>query len=177
MNVRAFNLNFQQSKPAKLWLGYLLFGLGLSALMILYLNYSASTTKLADIASALEQLSHTKPTKTQPADRLKQTVIQHQSDLQHQIHQSLTMPWPALFQALETSKPEQITLSEILPDTATTTVRIVGQAHQLADVLAYVQALKQENVLRNVSLLVHQVAKSDVKTVVNFEIEASWHQP
>lgn len=173
--MRAFSLNFQQSKWPNQWLGYGLFVLGLVALIYCYVGYSRSADKIANIENEMEQLLHIKPPKPVLADRLQQDAIRLQSEMQHKIYQSLVMPWPALFRALEHSKPEQIRLTEILPDTSTNSIRIAGQANQLVDVLAYVQSLKNEDALRSVGLLGHQVVKLETKTVVNFEIEATWN--
>lgn len=160
-----------------MWLGYSLFALGVVALTCCYVSYLAVAAQVASLESELEQLSQNKPVKMLSADRLQLDAIKHQSELQQQIHQSLALPWPALFHDLEISKPEHILLTDILPDTKDNTLRITGQANQLTDVLAYVQQLKKASALRNVNLLDHHIIKLEANTIVNFEIEAVWNQP
>jgi len=171
--MRAFSLNFQQSKWPNQWLGYSLFTLGLVALIYFYAAYTRSAARIANIEIEIERLSYIRPPKSLSTNRLQQDASRLQSEMQHKIYQSLVMPWPELFRALESSKPEQITLNEILPATSTNSIRIVGQANQLADVLAYAQSLKKEDAFRSVSLLSHQIVKLETKTAVNFEIGAT----
>lgn len=160
-----------------MWLGYSLLALGVVALVSCYFSYSAVSAKVASIENELEQLSQNKPVKRSSADRLQLDAIKHQSELQQQIHESLVMPWPALFHDLEISKPEHILLTDVLPDAKDNTIRITGQANQLTDVLAYIQELKSTSTLRSVNLLDHHIIKLEANTSVNFEIEAIWNQP
>lgn len=134
------------------------------------------TNKIDDVENAIEQISHKKPHKVLAIDRTQQLVAKQQLDFQSKINKSLTTPWPALFQALEASKQDTIILTEILPDTSTDTITIKGQANQLSDALAYVRSLENESVFSNVSLLDHQLTKSDSKVIVNFEMEAAWNR-
>jgi len=171
-----FSLNFQQSRQPKIWLGYSLFASGVIALIFCYFSYSEESAEIVNLENEIEQISHTKPAKILPVDLSQLDAIKHQSELQQKIHQSLVISWPALFHDLEISKPEHIMLTEILPETKDNTIRLTGQANQLADVLGYVQELKKARALRGVNLLDHHIIKTENKTVVNFEIEAIWNQ-
>ncbi len=171
-----FSLNFQQPKQHKPWLGYTLIVMGLAGLIYCYVVYMAMANKIDNVENAIEQISHKKPHKVLAIDRVQQLVAKQQLDFQSKINRSLTTPWPALFQALEASKQDTIILTEILPDTSMDTITIKGQANQLNNALAYVKSLEKESVFSNVSLLDHQLTKSDSKVMVNFEMEASWNR-
>jgi len=170
-------LNFLQAKTAKNGLSYALFAAGAVALMASYAHYHATSTQIVANEDALAQINaHQKPNKPLPVNTAQSETSKRQLALQKQIQQSLATPWPALLRALETSKPALIMLSEISPDLNTHTMKITGQTAQLADVLAYVAALKNQATFKNVSLLDHQLLKTESNTTVKFEIEALWGQ-
>ena len=171
----SFCLNFQQSVHERRWPGYVLFSLGLLALAGWYVSYTATAKEIAELALQQEQRAQKKEIQPVAFDPRQQELARQKSDLLQKISKQQALPWPSLFNALEVSKPEQIMLFEIQPDTTTASILITGQAGDLNEVLSYTAALKKQSVFSNVNLLDHQFTKVEGKATVNFEIEMLWH--
>lgn len=168
------HLNFQQSEHESRWLGYVLLALGLLALIGWYVNYTATAKKIAYLELQQKQQEHKLEIRPVASDPRELELARQKSDLLLKISKQQSLPWPLLFNALEVSKPEQIMLSEIQPDTTKASIRIGGKAGDLNEVLSYIAALKKQLVFINVNLLDHQITKVEGKAVVNFELEMSW---
>lgn len=85
----------------------------------------------------------------------------------------LSMPWGALFGAIENMPVEGVALLSIEPDTETGTVLISGEAKNYLTVLNYVSGLSESKPLRNVRLAHHEDQQKGQRTVL-FTISAGW---
>lgn len=88
--------------------------------------------------------------------------------------QALALPWNRLLLELETAGGEDVALSSLETDAVKGSVRLMGEAKSLADVLAYVARLGAGASLVEPQLLSQESRQSDGQTVVAFAIEARW---
>ena len=91
------------------------------------------------------------------------------------VRQRLALPWDRLFLDLEAATVEGVALSNLETDGAKGSVRLMGEAKSLADVLAYVGRLGQVASLADPQLLSQESRQSDGQPVVAFAIEARWN--
>ncbi len=90
--------------------------------------------------------------------------------------QRLSVPWEALFGALEAAQTERASLVSIEPDASAGTVMLTGEAKDYLAALSYVAILEQQKVLSRVHLAKHETRVNDPKRPVAFTISASWRE-
>ncbi len=89
--------------------------------------------------------------------------------------EALTLPWNRLLLDLEAAGGEDVALSSLETDAVKGSVRLMGEAKSLADVLAYVARLGVTTSLSGPQLLSQESRQSDGQGVVAFAIEARWN--
>lgn len=86
----------------------------------------------------------------------------------------LSLPWAALFNALERAAREQVALLAIQPDPERGTVLVSGEAKSYADVLAYLRGLESMLVFHNARLVSHETRQDDPQRPVLFTATVGW---
>lgn len=92
----------------------------------------------------------------------------------HEIIGRLALPWTHLFLAVEAATPSNIALLGVEPNAQKHSVRLTGEGKDIHAVLAYVQQLEAQPVLRDVYLLDHGTPSADPAQPARFVIEAVW---
>jgi hypothetical protein len=82
----------------------------------------------------------------------------------------MSIPWDALFGALERSRTEGVALLSVEPNGESRSLRLTGEAKGYLAVLTYVAGLGQQETLQNVHLLRHEARGGGV----SFAISAAW---
>jgi Fimbrial assembly protein (PilN) len=90
--------------------------------------------------------------------------------------QRLSVPWDALFGALEAAQTERASLISIEPDAGGGTVTLTGEAKDYLAALSYVANLEQQKFLSRVHLARHETRLNDPQRPVAFTISASWKE-
>jgi hypothetical protein len=86
----------------------------------------------------------------------------------------LNLPWRDLHDAVAAATPEQIALVALEPDARRRSLRITAEAKEADGMIAYVEALKQQEIFQAVVLTRHEVTDSDPNRPVRFQLEAQW---
>ena len=90
--------------------------------------------------------------------------------------QRLSVPWDALFGALEAAQTERASLISIEPDAAGGTVALTGEAKDYLALLSYVANLEQQKALSRVHLARHETRQNEPQRPLAFTISASWRE-
>ncbi len=88
----------------------------------------------------------------------------------------LSVPWDALFGALEAAQTERTSLISIEPDATSGIVTLTGEAKDYLAALSYVANLEQQKALARVHLARHEIRQTDPQRPVVFAISASWKE-
>lgn len=88
----------------------------------------------------------------------------------------LSIPWDALFRALEEAQTDRVALLSIEPDAGNGTVALTGEAKDYFAVLSYVATLEQQKSLGRVHLVRHETRLNEPRRPVAFTISASWKE-
>ena len=94
--------------------------------------------------------------------------------LANTIAERLTLPWVDLFRAVESAGGARVALLSLEPDAQKRTVRVVAEAKDKTDMLAYLSKLNQDRRLINVHLVDHQLQTQVPGQPVRFSAQASW---
>lgn len=86
----------------------------------------------------------------------------------------IVMPWPHLFAALEKSRLETINVLTLEPNLRTKSLHITAVTYPVEQILAYITALKQQEILTSVSLLSTETVRVDGQDATQFELLVLW---
>jgi hypothetical protein len=87
------------------------------------------------------------------------------------VTRQLNTPWATIFDALETSTPEDVALVAIEPDAGRASVRLQVEAKTLDTLLAYAQALKANGPFQDVTLLKHETNDQDATRPMRLSLD------
>jgi hypothetical protein len=88
----------------------------------------------------------------------------------------LSVPWQALFRALELAHTDRVVLLAIEPDVENGTLSVSGEAPNYLGVLTYVASLAGQESLRQVHLVRHDIGRDAAKRAVSFAVSANWKE-
>lgn len=89
----------------------------------------------------------------------------------------LTVPWDALFDAIEGADAGQLGLLSLAPNASDRSLRLAGEARTMDDLLAYVERLAAQATMGQVHLQGYRNTQRDGVPVVSFTLAATWRQP
>ncbi len=95
--------------------------------------------------------------------RIAQTVVDQ-----------FSVPWNELFRELEAANDGTVALLAVQPEIQNRTVRISGEAKNLAAMLTYAEKLQQTRMLSGVHVSEHRVKEQDAQKPIEFSMVALW---
>jgi hypothetical protein len=114
-------------------------------------------------------------------DRRQAGAVQHGgAELAQEVNNAndvlrrLSVPWASLFQAVESSGDQSITLLAIEPDSEKQQVKISGEAKNFSALMKYITHLQGQSVIGSVYLQNHDVQQQDPDKPVRFSLMAAW---
>jgi Tfp pilus assembly protein PilN len=174
--MQALRLDFQRtSKPVSIvGLLMLVFALGV-VLTLAYgeLRLSRRQERLERSVAVnqltLQRLSRASAPQS-PRPRGGEKAIEHANA----VWQLLNQPWPWLFQALEDSKTDDVAVLSIEPDAVKKTLRIIAEVKKREAMMAYIQRLQAQPMLRKVELIENHINAQDNEKPLRFSLSAEW---
>ncbi len=88
----------------------------------------------------------------------------------------LSVPWDALFRAVEASGGNKVTLLALEPDIEKREVKIKGEAKNFRSLMNYITQLQGHDIFGSVYLQNHDVQLEDPDKPVRFSILAAWRE-
>lgn len=172
MALRALALDFKRTPRQWSFLGLLALLIGALAL-----SYVANTERdlsgQIEVAEArldrLAKRGQIKPTQPVDAEQLQVDIRQA-----NEILRQLSLPWDALFKAVEAKSEKDVALLSIQPNVDKRVVRITGEAKNFEALLAYMTFLEESKILHQVYLTSHEVRTQDAEKPVRFALLANW---
>jgi Tfp pilus assembly protein PilN len=176
MSMHALALDYQISRRKSNRPEIILLLSGLAATLFLGIHYLTVTTEMEQLES--QQTTAASKTKHRVVDARLASLNAQQ--LRAEINQAnvvlaqLALPWEALFRDIESSQRGRVALLSIEPNADKRTVKITGEAKDLAAMLSYLQFLQQKPSLHGVYLQSHHVDQQTAEKPVRFTLNASW---
>lgn len=176
--MRSLQLRFPYHKQQIRWVDYLLLLAGvallLSAVYLLKQIMSEIAYWETREAHITQQQKHTRQSRT-PAARINKATQEELKQVDGILHQ-LNLPWEKLFDSLEMADSKDVALLSLRPNVSGKTIRITGEARNLAALVEYVQALELEPVLKNTHLISYKARQDHPRHPIVFSILATWHE-
>jgi hypothetical protein len=173
--MRPLRLDYQRSNKPVPWLGLALLVVALATLAVTGSYYRTLNQQIVYWESKtdrLERLSshriHALPALTEQEMRAQVLEVKQAN----QVVRQLTLPWNALFKAVEISGGNDIALLSMEPDMQKGTVTISGEAKNLKALLNYVKQLSAREVFGNVFLQNHKIQQTDPEKPLHFSLLA-----
>lgn len=174
--MHALTLDYQTTQRSSTWSEKALLLIGLATTLLVgthYLTVSAGIDELATTQSATEHAKKT-PVSDSRLASLNEQQLRTEINQANVILAQLALPWEALFRDIESSQRNRVALLSIEPNTDKRTVKITGEAKDLAAMLSYTQFLQQKESLTGVYLQSHHVELQSAEKPVRFTLHAAW---
>lgn len=168
--MRRVNFEFA---PARLSAGRRLLALGILCAAIAGFEYLTLADEAAEWDAVAAKASATVKNPAGGAGDLKSDIRQ-EIETARGVIRRLSLPWDALFRAMETAAFENVALLGVQPDAQQSSVNLAGEARAYADVLTYMSRLERSGALTNVRLLSHEIRRDDPQRPVAFTVAARW---
>ena len=150
---------------------FLLFVAVLLVLLSLFF-LQQSSARLAELHK--EKAAYTKTTQsTATAEPLTERE-QAELDAVNVAINEIIRPWPQLFFALEESRLDSIQLVAIEPNVKNKTVQIIAITTPVDEILAYISNLKQQAIVKSVSLVSTESVRLNGQESTQFELLVTW---
>ena len=174
--MTALRLDYQHNPPFP-WLGSALLGLALLILILTGTYYVHLGRNLATVEARVEHAGNRGSQRASGAstDRNAAQLTQEVNNA-NEVLRRLTVPWESLFQALESSGNQNITLLAIEPDIEKQQVKIKGEAKDFQSIVNYITHLQGQAVFGAVYLQNHDVQQQDPDKPVRFSLLAAWQE-
>lgn len=175
--MRALALDYQRSAQP-VWASWLLLAIGVVVAVAATFHYVSLSRELSGwevrTAEAMRQIQRGKPAAGWEARSPEEAARELSSA--NEILQKLSVPWEALFSALETTRGNRIALLAVEPDVRKAQVRIVAEAKTAKDMLDYLRRLGNESAFSGVVLISHQIQQQDAEQPVRFSLAVNWER-
>lgn len=175
--MRALRIDYQRSNQPLPWLGLGMLVAALAALALMGSYYQALNQQIAFWESKLvriERLSSHRVLVSRPLTEQAARAQLLEVKQANLVVRQLSLPWNALFNAVETSAGQSIALLSLEPDMQKGTVKISGEAKDLNALLKYVKQLSAREVFGSVFLQNHQIQQADPEKPLHFSLLAHW---
>lgn len=177
--MRALRLDYQRSARPFPWVGLVVLASALLALGLAAARHHQLSQRIAQYEARIDRDERMagrdaralRPVSAEAARRQAQEV-QHAN----QVLRQLSLPWEALFRAVEAAGGKDVALLSMEPDLKKGTVAISAEAKDFDAMLAYVSRLGERDVFGSVLLKNHQVQQGDPEKPIRFSLLAEWKQ-
>ncbi len=89
----------------------------------------------------------------------------------------LNLPWRALHDTIGAATPANIALLALEPDARRRTIKISAETKTSDAMIAYIEALKEQELFTGVVLTRHEINELDPNKPIRFQLEAEWTAP
>lgn len=168
-------LNHAPAASQQNWGAMLLLILG-GVLCCIVIMYTQSLTR------EIELLNKERQHISQPQKPLNKRLINAEQDTKRQqdVREiktaigEIVMPWISIFKALETANHEGVKMLAVEPSAKSKKVRLTAVAFDIDNMMTYMRSLGEQNALKQVRLLSHEVVDVNGQNAIEFVVEAIW---
>lgn len=175
--MQPLRLDYQRNNKPMPWmgLGVLVMALAMLALMgSYYQTLNQQTAFWEKKIDRVERLSSHRAHASRPLSEQSARARMLEIEEANQVVDQITLPWDALFKAVETAGGQGIALLSMEPDLKKGTIKINGEAKDLNALLNYVKQLSTREVIGSVFLQNHHVQQEDPEKPLRFSLLVRW---
>lgn len=154
--------------------GALLTGIGLAVLGTASWRLAAVELKYASVRSEIELAQESLRTRQPKPSASVGGLGRDEIVAINKAIRQLNLPWPQLFDAVESATPDAIAVLSLTPDPAAETLTIAAESLTTESMLSYVRLLKAQPLFDEVSVGRHEINDKDPHKPIRFEVAAHW---
>ena len=160
-----FDFHARPARPGKT--GIVLALAGVAALGWALSNLQAARATEAGLALQIAALERARPHAVVKSSTPVETATQ---TAQSRIAAELAYSWQPAFDALAAARSSKVALVSLDAVQAKAQLKLVAEARQLADAVAFIEALQQQPGIKRAALTQHEVQADDAQKPVRFNI-------
>lgn len=111
---------------------------------------------------------------TRPAEVAKVAIPEAQASFVNDAIMQLNLPWRELQDAVLAATPRSVALIAMEPDPRKRVLKITAETKNSDDMVAYIEALKEQESFSGVMLSRHEINEQDPNRPLRFQLEATW---
>ncbi len=151
----------------------LVLGVLISGLTINYYQSLLSDTR--KLETNIDALSRAKSVRHLPKANINQNAQKtHDVAAVNEAIAEIVLPWTAIFKMLEATNNDAVKLLAVEPNIKKQTLRISAVAMDVDSMMAYVDSLIQQKMLKSVALVSQESAEVNGQSAVHFVVETAW---
>lgn len=167
MTMARFDFDFHAQPSRPNLLGIALALAGLTAMAWAWVHLQAVRATEAGLAMQIAALEHAS---SHPAAKPASHADDAARVARARVAAQLEYSWQPAFDALAAARTSKIALVSLDAVQARSQLKLVAEARQLADAIAYIETLQQQPGIRHVGLLQHEVQADDAQKPLRVNI-------
>jgi Tfp pilus assembly protein PilN len=179
-NQRAMQIDFAPRSVRRSWfhLHPAVLALGGAGLLLCIAAGGSSWRLLEQQREREHQLRHVRERaaalSTRPAAVAKVAIPEAQAAFVNGAVMQLNLPWRELQDAVLAATPRGVALVAMEPDPRKRILKITAETRNSDDMVAYIEALKEQDSFSGVMLSRHEINEQDPNRPLRFQLEATW---
>lgn len=174
--MNALHLDYQLSSRRMPPLALLALAAGCVMAILVTTQFSILQAKIAGRSAELDQTRAANEDHEQRATRLRGSKDQSAATYKAQsdVMTRLSLPWVPLFKSLENAQDQKVFLLAIEPNIKTRTLHLTAETDKLSRALAYLDRLRRQPALSEVTLTEHEIELDTPGQPVKFTLNIAW---
>ena len=172
--MQRLRIDFLNRRPPASLLGWALMLAGVASMAVAALDYGQARDELQSTLDRAERQARGSKVRTRgaaPAVAPELVRVSARAD------DALSQPWGRLLRELETLADTRVALLGVEAQGAARTLRIAGEAATMADVVDYVERLRQSPMALSAVLSSHELRSAEGAQVIRFSVDMAWGAP
>jgi hypothetical protein len=170
-------LDYQHNLPFP-WAGTVLLALAMLALILTGTYYLKLSGQAASWESKAERIQNRGAQHELAGRSTEHGAVELAQEVNNanDVLRQMNVPWEVLFQAVESSGGNKVTLLALEPDIEKRQVKINGETKNFKALMNYITQLEGQDVFGSVYLQSHHVQQQDPDRPVRFSLLAMWQE-
>ncbi len=179
--MRRIRLKFPDGGQHDRCIDFALLLIGALVLCAVFYQFRQASEELNYWSNRVERLEKQhQPKVTHRARSSRNREREYSQEIRKEIMQAnailgeINLPWEALFDSVEHASSEEVALLSMQPNIRSQSLRIGGEARDMAVLLDFVEALERETTFKNAHLLNYKVKNDSPHRPITFLLTATW---
>ncbi len=168
-------LDYQHNPPFP-WAGAVMLAMVVVVLMLTGTYYLKLSGQTAGLEAKVKQFQNREVPSgsTGRSTELGAVELAQEVSNANDVLRKLSVPWENLFQAVEASGGNKVTLLAMEPDIEKRQVKIIGETRNFKALMNYITQLEEQDMFGSVYLQSHHVRQQEPEKPVHFSLLATW---
>ena len=168
-------LDYQQ-KIGFTWAGVALLGLAIIVLVLTAAYYLKVSSQANAWESKYERIRGKTAVPSDKSNEAGSPDLAQEVNNANVVLRQLSVPWDALFEAVESSAERKVTLLALEPDVEKQQVKITGETKDYQSLIGYLMKMQEYPIFGSVYLQNHHIQLQEPDQPVRFTLLATWQE-